>query len=291
MQVLYRHQLKLSLILWDKAMSSLESAVSILGCFSSDTPELAVTEVAARLCMPKSTVSRLLQTMAEQRLVEQDDVTRRYRVGLLPFRLGHLYYAHVKVVDLVEAEIETLVNQTGFTGYIGVLNQANIVILRKKHGQYPVQIVLDAGSQIAAVSTAFGKALLARLPDEETRAILPAVLVDGKTGARKPISKFLEELDAVREQHWAMGNAVAPGMCAIGTSVGSADNQQTIGFSLSFPDIAVNSAARKDIAERVVAAARKVAATTADPFWAKRPAPREALLSKGTRKRIRAVEI
>lgn len=272
-------------------MSSLESAVSILGCFSSDTPELAVTEVAAKLVMPKSTVSRLLQTMAEQGLVEQDDVTRRYRVGLLPFRLGQLYYAHVKVVDLVEAEIETLVNETGFTGYVGVLNRANIVILRKKHGRYPVQIVLDAGAQIAAVSTAFGKALLARLPDEELRAILPSVLVDGKSAARKPISKILEELDAVREQNWAMGNAVAPGMCAIGAAVGSADNQQAIGFSLSFPDIAVNSAARKDIAERVVAAARKVAANTADPFWARRPALRESSVTKGTGKRIRAVDI
>jgi DNA-binding IclR family transcriptional regulator len=271
-------------------MSSLESAVSILCCFSSDTPELAVTEVATRLAIPKSTVSRLLQTMAEQRLVEQDEVTRRYRVGLLPFRLGQLYYAHVKVVDLVEAEIETLVNETGFTGYVGVLNGANIVILRKKHGRYPVQMVFDAGSQMAAATTAFGKALLARLSNEELRAMLPSVLVDGKSGVRKPVAHLLNELDAIRGQHWAIGDAVFPGMCAIGAAVGSADDQQAIGFSLSFPDNAVDSEARKAIADRVVAMARKVAVTTADPFWARHPAPRESLASTGADKRVRAVE-
>jgi len=268
-------------------MSSLESAVSILGCFSSDTPELAVTEVAAKLAMPKSTVSRLLLTMAEHRLVEQNETTRRYRVGLLPFRLGQLYYAHVRVVELVEAEIEALVDETGFTGYVGVLNEADIVILRKKHGRYPIQMVLDAGTRMAAATTAFGKALLARLPDEALGQLLPPALVDGKGGARKPVARLLTELDAVRAQHWAIGDTAFAGMCAIGAAVGSSDDQQAIGFSLSFPDIAVDSAARKTIAERVVAAARKVAAITADPFWAGRPPPADAPASKSVARRAR----
>lgn len=272
-------------------MSSLESAVAILSCFSSDTPELAVTEAATQLGMPKSTVSRLLQTMAEQGLVEQDETTRRYRVGLLPFRLGQLYYANVKVVDLVEAEIEALVQETGFTGYVGVLNGTDIVILRRKHGRYPVQMMVDPGVRMPAATTAFGKALLARYSDEVLRTMLPPVLVDGRSGARKPIAKLLSDLEVVRELHWAIGDSAFPGMCAIGAAVGSSDDQQAIGFSLSFPDIAVNSQGRKSIAERVVAVARKVAVITADPFRAGHPAPRNASTSKGVGKRVRLVEL
>jgi DNA-binding IclR family transcriptional regulator len=270
-------------------MSSLETAVAILRCFSADAPELAVTEVAARTEMPKSTVSRLLQTMAEQGLVEQHEATRRYRVGLLPFRLGQLYYAHVKVVELVEAEMEALVEDTGFTGYVGVLHGAEIVILRKQHGRYPVQMVLPAGTRVAAATTAFGKALLARLSDEELRERLPSDLADEAAGARKPFAKLLREINVVRDQHWAMGDTVFPGMCAIGAAVGSADDQQDIGFSLSFPNIAVNAQARKEIADRVVALARKVAATTADPFWAESPAPPSST-ARGAGTRARAVE-
>lgn len=262
--------------------------MAILRCFAADTPELTVTEVAARTDMPKSTVSRLLQTMAEQGLVEQHEATRRYRVGLLPFRLGQLYYAHVQVVDLVEAAIQDLVEETGFTGYIGVLNDADIVILRKQHGRYPVQMVLPAGSRIPAASTAFGKALLARLSDEQVRKKLPAVLADRVNGARVPIAKLLSELDEVRQQHWAVGGRTFPGMCAIGAAVGSADDQQAIGFSLSFPDNAVDAKARAAIADRVVAVARKLAATTADPFWASHPAPPDPP-TREAGKRVRAV--
>jgi DNA-binding IclR family transcriptional regulator len=248
-------------------MSSLESAVSILCCFSPEMPELAVTQVAAQLNLPKSTVSRLLMTMAERHLVEQDVVTRRYRVGLLPLRLGQLYYAHMQVVDLVNAELETLVNETGFTGYAGVLNGADIVILRKKHGRYPVRMVLDTGTRMSAATTAFGKALLARLPDDRLGAMLPSDLVEGKGAARKPVTRLASELALVRKQRWAIGDTAFPGMAAIGTAVGGLDDQQAVGFSLSFPDSAVNSTARKSIANRVVAAARRVAAATADPVW------------------------
>lgn len=254
-------------------MSSFESAVAILRCFSSETPELAVTEVATRIAMPKSTVSRLLQAMAEQGLVEQNEATRRYRVGLLPFRLGQLYYAHVQVVDLVEAEIDSLVDETGFTGYVGVLSGTDITILRRKHGRYPVQVVLPPGFRIAAATTAFGKALLARLPDEQLRERMATSPIDGTTRAGTASTKLMREIEAVRGQHWAMGDTAFPGMCAIGAAVGSADDQQAIGFSLSFPDSAVNPQAREAIAGRVVAVARKVAATTADPFWARHPAP------------------
>src|SRR5262245_8176303 len=199
-------------------MSSLESAVSILCCFSSEMPELAVTQVAAKLDIPKSTVSRLLTTMAEQHLVEQDAVTRRYRVGLLPLRLGQLYYAHMQVADLVDAELETLVSETGFTGYAGVLNGADIV--RKKHGRYPVRMVLDTGTRMSAATTAFGKALLARLPDARLGAMLPPDLVEGRGAARRPVARLASELAVVRKQRWAIGDTAFRGMAAIGTAGG-----------------------------------------------------------------------
>jgi len=246
-------------------VSSLESAVAILHCFRPDTPELAVSDVARQLSMPKSTVSRLLRAMGEQGLVEQDAESRRYRVGLLPFRLGQLYHAHTKVIDLVDAEVEALVNETGFTGYIGVLNEADIVILRKRHGRYPVRMVLEPGYRMAAAATAYGKALLARLPNDEVRRLLPAAPGNGKSGTRMPIGKLLAALDEVRSRGWAMADEAFPGMCAIGAAVGSADDQPAVGFSLSFPDNAVDPKLRRTIADRMVAAAQRVAARTSDP--------------------------
>jgi DNA-binding IclR family transcriptional regulator len=234
-------------------MSSLESAMMILGCFSPETRELGVTEVAKRLFIPKSTVSRLMKTMAARALIEQDRKTRRYRVGLLPFRLGQLYQAHVDALDLMEAEVVDLVEQTGFTGYISVLSGSDIVILRVRQGRYPVRLVLETGYRVPAFATAAGKVLLARQSDTEIR---------------KPLAKLLPEIAAVRQRLWAEAREETfPGIAAIAAGVGSGDQQQPVALSLSFPVTAVSKKAYGDIVGRVVAAAARVAARTEDPVW------------------------
>ncbi|MBN9528813.1 MAG: IclR family transcriptional regulator [Alphaproteobacteria bacterium] len=248
-------------------MSSLETAVSILKCFSAETPELAVNEVSRQLDLPKSTVSRLLRAMAEQGLVEQDPESRRFSVGPLPFRLGRLYHARIKVLDLVEQELAALVEETGFTGYVGVMNGQDIVILRKRHGDYPVQMVLEPGFRAAAASTAFGKALLARMDDAAMAALVPPVLVNERTGITKTSEAIIAEVAEVRRRGWALAHEAFPDMAAIGAAVGSDDDQPAVGFALSFPRKAIEADAMTRFADRLVAIARSVAAKTGDPFW------------------------
>src|SRR3984957_19772157 len=101
------HILQPSFNRWD--MSSLETAAAILKCFSVDHMELSVSEVARRLDLPKSTVSRLMKSMASCGLVEQHRESRHYRVGVLPFRLGGLYQAHNKVLEMADDALADLV--------------------------------------------------------------------------------------------------------------------------------------------------------------------------------------
>ena len=264
-------------------MSSLETAVTILQCFTAATPDLAVSEVSKRVGVPKSTVSRVLRAMAANGLVEQHPGTRRYRVGLLPFRLGQLYQAHVKVLEMVEAETAGLVEATGFTGYVSVLNGADIVILRSRHGRYPVRMMLESGYRVAAFTTAVGKVLLARRSNAELLAMLPPVLTHDVTGLRKPISKFLAELDEVRARMWADSRQETfPGIGAIGAAVGSADEQQPVGFSLSFPVSAAPAMRHDEMIQLVVSAARRIAVKTADPVW-QRHIERSAASGRGQR--------
>lgn len=251
-------------------MSSLETAVAILRCFSADQPELAVSVVAKQVDIPKSTVSRLMRAMVEQGLMEQDPESRRFRVGVLPFQLGQLYHAHANLLDLVDAETAGLVEETGFTVYIGVLRGADIVILRRRHGGYPVRMVLEPGIQMGAADTAFGKALLARHSDAELRALLPPVLVNERSDTRRPIASFLEELATVRREGWASAQETFPGITAIGAAVGSGDNQPAVGFALSFPSNAVPAKDQKSMVARVVGYAERIAAKSADPFYAAR---------------------
>ncbi|MGW4365288.1 IclR family transcriptional regulator [Nocardia takedensis] len=59
---------------------AVERAVHLLNCFEDD-PELSISRLAHLAGVPVSTAHRLAQALVRGRLLEQDPVTDRYRVG------------------------------------------------------------------------------------------------------------------------------------------------------------------------------------------------------------------
>ena len=64
-------------------MSALTNAIDLLRCFSTTRPDLSFADVQALTGKPKSSTSRLLRSLRDCGLLEQDPHTRRYRPGLL----------------------------------------------------------------------------------------------------------------------------------------------------------------------------------------------------------------
>jgi DNA-binding IclR family transcriptional regulator len=246
-------------------MSTLETALDILDCFQSNSPELAVTEVARKLGIPKSTASRVLKAMARRGMTEQCQDSKRYLVGPLPLRLGQLYRARTQTLEILAGTVEALAAATGFTGYVGVLEGTDVVILRMTQGRYPVRIVLEPGYHVPAFATAMGLALLARETDATLRTMLPPVMVHPPTGLRKSRPALLRDLQAVRSRGWAeVSEATFPGIRAVAAAVCGAKEQRAIGFALSYPAGAADAAHQARIVAQVTAAAERVAAQVGD---------------------------
>ena len=249
-------------------MSALTTAIDILNCFSPETPELRVSEVARRLSVPKSTVSRLLKKMLHHGLVEQDAKNRRYRPGPLAFRLGTLYQAHLQILDLADSAVEVLVDEFGLTGYVGILDGTDIVVLRARQGSYPVRFVVDPGYRGPAFATAIGKALLARLDDDMLCALLPPILTYDATGLSLAREDLLLELEETREQGWTESiERIVFGFGAVGAAVGTADGQQAVAFCLSYPTKAEFEEQRDRMVERIVQCADSIGRRCGDPYW------------------------
>ena len=64
-----------------KGTSVIVNAIAVLRCFTADEPLLGVTEIASRVGLHKSTVSRILATFEQEHLVERDPETRSLPPG------------------------------------------------------------------------------------------------------------------------------------------------------------------------------------------------------------------
>lgn len=145
---------------------AVESALAILEILGS-AQEVGVTELARKLGMGKSSVHRLLRTLAAKGYVEKNPQTDRYRLAYRLFVLGSAAAERYGLKDLAAPVMERLSAQVGETANLGVLEGDRVISLHKVEGPHLLRMHLDPGRGVPAHATALGKVLLAGLPADE----------------------------------------------------------------------------------------------------------------------------
>src|SRR5436305_12210565 len=93
-------------------VQSLDRALEILKLLGAE-PEMRVTDLARRLEVHKSTVFRLLSTLQEHGLVEQNPTTEKYRPGYGLVRLARPVGAELDHARATRCLLQALETRTG----------------------------------------------------------------------------------------------------------------------------------------------------------------------------------
>lgn len=113
------------------AAASLLNGLRVLEAFRVDSPTLGVTDVAQRVGLHKSTVSRILSGLAETGYVHRDPATGRYSLGLGVISLAGPLLAELDVRRLAQGELEELTGRTKETSALSVWNGAEAVVVEQ----------------------------------------------------------------------------------------------------------------------------------------------------------------
>ncbi len=248
-------------------MSTLSNAVSVLRLFSADRVEISVTDVSRLLGMPKSSASRLLKAMRDAGLVANVGSTPRYRVGHLLFEVARLHRVNATLVGLTDQYMGAICRETGHTGYVSILDGSDVLVIRHHPGTHALRVVTPLGSRGPAFATSTGRALLARLSDEEVAALYKR-LVPPSPNAPQTLAELLSRLEEVRRRGWceAVDEAI-PGVGSIAVSVADAENAEMLSFCLSYSASQVPAVERRRMIGMLTTAARDIGAKLDDAFW------------------------
>jgi DNA-binding IclR family transcriptional regulator len=140
-------------------VGAVRKALEILCQFTAETPRLSVSDLSRRLKMPKSTTHNLLRTLEGHDFLKQDPGDRRYRLG-------------TRLVSAALPHLRRLADLTKETVKLGVLSGYEVLILAAIESPYQLHTRGDEGLRAPLHCTGLGKAMLARLPDQEVREIL-----------------------------------------------------------------------------------------------------------------------
>lgn len=139
------------------------------------TPALGarLTDLSEALALDRTTVHRLLQTLADEGLVEQDAGTKRYHLGLDFFALAAAASNRYDLQEVAGAAVAKLAEALGDTVFFSMRSHYDSICVEANKGTFPVRLLaMDIGARTPLGAGATGIAFLAPLPDDEVAEVL-----------------------------------------------------------------------------------------------------------------------
>ena len=241
-------------------MKSLQTSLRILSAFCGERGSWGVSELASALSLEKALVSKNLSRFRESGFLQQDARTKAYSPAIRSFLLGARFLSNNLLVQEAGSELRRLVERTGQTSTLCVLEESDVVHLASVEGPDFLDVGWRVGTWLPFHATAVGKVLFAFA---EPQLLDKAVARRGmhrftKTTICDP-EVFKKELVRTAQTGWAATDQESMnGPAAQAVPVFGAGQQVVAALGLIFPRHTVTAAAR---AKQIIAlhdSARKI---------------------------------
>ncbi len=162
-------------------LSSVANAARVLKSFSAKNPTWGVSELASHLSLSTSSVHRLLSTLSDEGVLEQDAETGRYRLGLSVFDMAAAMPKQRTLHEAVLVSMTELRSRTGETVQVGVLDGREVVYVERLDSPNTLRVFTQLGRRAGAHRTSSGKAIMAFLPRVQRDRLLKGWALDRLT--------------------------------------------------------------------------------------------------------------
>jgi DNA-binding IclR family transcriptional regulator len=244
----------------------IDRAVGILRCLAFERSGLSGTELAAAVGISKGTAHRLLSSLADQRLVQQDPLTKRYRLGLGLFELGNQVLAHLQPVEVAKPYLERLVEETGETANMAVMDGGMALYVAKVECSFSVRIGSMVGLRQPCHCTGLGKVLLAYHADGDGSQPGAGGLSRRTERTIVDVEHLRQELELVTGLGYALDDQeFEDGLRCIAAPVRDHTDSVIAAVSVSGPTSRITDDVVDGFAHKVVCVARDISSALGSP--------------------------
>lgn len=220
-----------------KPIAVLEKAFVVLETFGKLGRSATLKELTEATKLPKPTLYRILQTLADLGYVDQDSARSRYGLSQ---RLHHLARGGDDFEDLRQKVLplmETLFQRFNETVNLGVLQLNHVYYVHYIETTQNLRWQVRPGSQDPFYCTALGRAIVAYLPEKRRQQLLNRIVFEQRT-PRTPASREAVErlLDETAKRGWAYDDQENDlGVSCFGAPLFDADGEVMASLSISVP--------------------------------------------------------
>ena len=182
---------------------SVDRAFAIVRAFGRDSPSLTLSQVAERTGLTRASARRFLLTLQTLGYIGSEG--RQFFLRPRVLDLGFAYLSSVPVFDVVEAHMETMVQQVQESSSASVLDGTDVIYTLRVPTKRIMSVQIEVGTRLPAYATSMGRVLLAALPPAQLDAYFHQAKMQQLTPLTVTNEKGLRAaLDRVRDQGWCL---------------------------------------------------------------------------------------
>jgi len=155
-------------------MKLLKKIVDILDYLSDVERDVGITELSLKLNLPKSTVHRILKNLSKYSIVEKENDTSRYKIGLRLLKYSNSLLRSFDLRKIVKPILKKVCDKTQETAFLTVWrNEQGICIDSiSSNRSANTHLFVEIGKEMPFHCTASSEVLLANQPIEDIRRII-----------------------------------------------------------------------------------------------------------------------
>lgn len=210
----------------------------ILEAMASQDRPIGVGELSRQLDLPKSTVQRLLRTLAQEGWTQTSNspVTRW---ELSPRLVGLVRKGPTDLREVALPHLNSLGMRSGETIHFVVPDRdVQLVLIERVDSVHPIRSYQAIGASTPFHASAGGKAVMALLPDGEVEAMLARPMRKVMPNTSVDPKQLLHQILEVRERGYAVNiSENREHVCAVAAAVVNKSGRPIAAVVISMPDI------------------------------------------------------
>jgi IclR family acetate operon transcriptional repressor len=244
-----------------KGTSVIVNAIAVLRSFTADEPLLGVTEIANRVGLHKSTVSRILATFEQENLVERDEDTRRFRLGLGLIAVAGPLLAELEERRVAYPVLRELTELTGETSALMMWEGNESICVEQIASRHQIKHTTPLGARYNDALSSSVQVFLGTEPEERVRSLLLSGAIKYHGLDEASLEGYLLRLKDDARRGWAV-NYGESSLDEVGVAAPVYDHRGDVvaAVLIPAPRFRVSNERLQSLGESCLAAANKVTA-------------------------------
>ncbi len=243
-------------------INSILRAGNILKCLAKGKGAYKISELASLLKLDRSTTYRIILSLEKCQLVEKDQRTGEYSLGVGTLELGSAYLGRVNLIQIARPIMAELAQQTQETVHLAILSDTEILYIDKVDSPRSLGVMSKVGQRNPVYCTALGKVLLAFQSPEEQARIIKKIELKPFTARTITNKKALrKELQWVRLKEYALDRReIEDDVECIAAPIRDHLGHAVAAISISGPQKKINNPQERIFVKQVLEAAKLISA-------------------------------